>query len=223
MLRSVFALITAAALAAPALSHFIFIVPQADRAHVQVVFSETLEPDEGVAIAKIADMELFARSADGKDLPVKATADKHALTAAAPKGAQLLFGSKTYGVLQKKANVAPFLLSYHAKAALNDALADKAIGERLIIEIVPSGKPGSVRFQALAKGKPLPKAEFTVLVPGGDEQKVTADENGYSPVFTPLGRYGVWTKWIDPTPGEHDGKKYAEARHYATFVGSIGK
>jgi hypothetical protein len=220
MLRALSALFAAAILAAPTLAHFIFVVPQPDGKSIQVVFSDDLEPDEGVPIDKIAGLQLSARDGAGKDAPVKATAQKHALSANVPVDTRVLFGSFTYGVMQKTTGD-PFQLRYHPKAVVGDAFL-MPIGKSVPLEIVAVGKVGSVRFQAVANGKPLAAAEFTVHVPGAETQKMAADAEGLTPAFTKAGRYGVWTKFFEKAKGTQDGKAFDEIRHYATLVVDVG-
>ncbi len=222
MIRSFSALVAAFILVTPALAHFVFVVPQTNGKDIQIVFSDDLEPDEGVPIDKVAAMSLFARDAAAKDSPLKLTTGKHSLTANLPADTRVLFGTLNYGVMQK-GTAAPYQLRYHPKAIVGDAFAKSAnVGERVPLEVIAVGKPGSVRFQVLAKGKPLPSAELNVLVPGADKQKVTADADGLSPVFTATGRFGVWTKHFEKASGQHDGKMFEEVRHYATLVADVG-
>ena len=46
------------------------------------------------------------------------------------------------------------------------------------------------------------------------------DKDGMAAIEAPKagGLYGVRVRHIEPKEGEHDGKKYKEVRHYATFV-----
>ena len=55
-----------------------------------------------------------------------------------------------------------------------------------------------------------------MILPGSADKK--KDKHGFTKEFTGAGRYGVWVKYTDATPGVLDGKKYDEARHYATLV-----
>jgi hypothetical protein len=223
MIRALSALFAAAVLTTPVVAHFIFVVPQPGGKMVQVVFSDDLEPDEGVAIDSIAKLALVARDDAGKEASLKTTLGKHQLTATPPAGSRVLFGSFTYGVMQK-GTTPPYQLRYHPKTLLGDPFAKTPIvGDRLPIEVIPVGKAGAVRFRVLAKGKPLAGAELNVLVPKGDKQKVSADAEGLSPTFTAKGRYGVWTKHFEKAAGEYEGKKFEEIRHYGTLVVDVGE
>ncbi len=199
-------------------AHFVFVAPDAnDPQKAIVVFSDELAPDANVPIDKIAGIKLQVRDASGKDVPASATKGEHALNVQVPgKGNRTIFGSVDYGVLQK-GDSKPFLLRYHPKALVGSADSTK-IGDKLPIEIVPVIKSGKVRFQVLAKGKPLADAEVTVMPNKDKSRKVTTDKEGLTPEFDARGRFGVWTKASDAIAGELDGKKYEEIRNYATLV-----
>ena len=71
--------LAAAVLALPARAHFIFILPDkagGDRTSGQLVFSDSLTPDDPKLLAKVAGTELFIRDARGETAPLKFTQDK---------------------------------------------------------------------------------------------------------------------------------------------------
>lgn len=214
------------AFAAPA--HFPFVVPQADGKSVQVVFSDDLTPDENVSIEKIAKLQLKALGADQKTAGVTLKAEKHHL--AGDLGAtkpSILFGSLNYAVLQK-GEEKPYLLVYHPKAIMpGTPVAIAAAPIKAPVEIVAHFEDGKVKFQALRNGEFYPYAEFTVVMPAGSEQgkrvKVETGKPGITKEFAEKGTYGVWVKYTEPKAGEHDGKKYDEARHYATLTFELAK
>jgi uncharacterized GH25 family protein len=209
-----------AATTAPA--HFVFVVPDKDGSTATVVLSDDLQTDEAVDAAKIAGLTLNARDAAGKDATVSSKAGKHSLTAELPgSGPRVVFGSLTYGVMQKGEGK-PYLLCYHPKALVGAIAADKAtIGEKLPIELLALTDGGKVRFNVLATGKPLPDAEVTVLKPDGSKVKVVTGKDGLTEAIEGTGRFGAWSRFIDPKAGEHAGRKYEEVRHYATLVVDI--
>lgn len=222
MIRTLLSLAAAVLLVAPLFGHFVFVVPQKGGEMI-VVFSDSLEPDEAVSIQKIAGIELVARDEAGANKAIKATVDKASLKATAPSGTRVVYGSVVYDVLQK-GETPPYLLSYHPKAILGDPLAKgTVVGEKLPIEVMVAGKPGAVQFQAVAKGKPLAGVEMNVYPPGAGKKKVTTDAEGLTPAFAETGRFYLWTKATDATPGERDGKKYVESRNYATLVVDMPK
>src|SRR6516165_4244547 len=93
-------------------AHFIWIVPDRDGAAAQVIFSDTLKPDDAKLLAKISKTELFARTHDKKPLPLKWTEGKESYRVAPPERKPLtLTAVCTYGVVQRGEGD-PFLLNY---------------------------------------------------------------------------------------------------------------
>jgi uncharacterized GH25 family protein len=206
---------------AAAQAHFVFVVPDAkDSSKVVVVLSEDLSPDENVSADRLKALTLTCRDAGGKDVSVPFTAGKHELTATLPgAGPRVVFGSLNYGVMQKGEGKA-YLLAYHPKAVIGAVPAEKlTVGEKAVpVELVPVAAGSEVRFKFLAAGRPVADAEVTVHDPAGKSAKVKTDPTGHTPGFPAAGRYGLWAKHVVPGGGEHGGKKYEEARHYATLV-----
>jgi uncharacterized GH25 family protein len=76
-----------------------------------------------------------------------------------------------------------------------------------------------VRLRVLFRGKPVPGAELFVLAAGTDRKELKTDDKGEATFRAPKsGAYGFRTRQIEAKAGEHNGKKYAEVRHYASLV-----
>ncbi|MDB5308572.1 MAG: Nickel uptake substrate-specific transrane region, partial [Gemmataceae bacterium] len=130
----------------------------------------------------------------------------------------VVYGVTEYGVLQK-GDAKPFRLTYYPKALVGPAAAKlAAVGDPLKVEIIPTGESGKTRFQVVHAGQPVAEAEETVLVPGAEKKAVKTDKQGFTPVFEPTGRYGVFARVIEAKGGEYAGKKFEETRYYATLV-----
>lgn len=219
MLRSLAASAALALAALPAAAHFVYVVPAADNKSVRVVFSDDLEPDEGVDIGKVAGLKLTGRFAGGKDAPVECKAETHHLSGVLPAAdPACVHGTVTYGVTARK-GAKPALLVYHPKAVFPGADAKAAtIGEKAALEVVPVTAAGKTRFRLLAKAKPVADAEGSVLLPDGTREKVKTDADGYTAGFGAAGRYAVWLRHAEAKAGDHGGQKYDEVKHYATLV-----
>lgn len=227
MTRLLLAAAVAVTTAATATAHFPFLVPDGP-SKGRAVFSDNLKPDDkGVPVDKIAGTKL-AVLADGKagELAWKLDKEANCYTFEVPgAGTRLVVGTTDYGVLQRGEGK-PFLLRYYAKGVFGDLpAAEKATaGDRVPLELVPVAEGGKLRFKALAGGKPLAKADVTVLVPGEEKGKVVAtDDAGLTPAFEAKGVYGAHVRQVEEKAGEADGKKYAEVRHYATLAVAFGK
>jgi uncharacterized GH25 family protein len=215
------ALLTAATLTADA--HFVFVVPDAkDPAKAVVVFSDDLDVDDAVTTEKISKIKLKVQDAGGKLADATFVTEKHCLKVAVPgTGSRVVFGSVNYGVMQK-GDDKPYLLAYHPKAVVGAIPAGGGKVDSLPAQLIPVAAGGKVKFQLVgAGGKPVADAEATVILPDSADkkkEKAKTDKDGFTKEFAGAGRYGVWVKHTDATPGEVDGKKYTEARHYATLV-----
>ncbi|MBX9623415.1 MAG: DUF4198 domain-containing protein [Gemmataceae bacterium] len=208
----------AAGLAADA--HFVFVVPAAgDPSKVVVVFSEDLEVDENVPADRLKGLKLTGRFEGGKEAPVELKPGKSCLAGEVGlAGPRCVHGTLVFGVTQKGKD-RPFLLAYHPKAVYPGADPKAvALGDKVAAELVPVVAGREVRFRLLGGGKPVAGADVTVLRPDGGKGKAKTDADGLTPAYPAAGRYGAWARHVIPGAGEHDGKKYEEARHYATLV-----
>ncbi len=216
MPRPLLALLLAGLTAAAAPAHFVFVVPAADGKSATVVFSDSLDPDDGVPLDKLKGLTLTAVAADGKSAPVATTPGEAKLTATFPARPRLVAGTLVYGLASKGPK--PALLVYHPKAVFGKADPAALAVPTAEADAVPEWTPAGVRFRLLAKGKPVAGAEGSVLRPDGEKEKVTTDADGYTKPFAASGRYGVWLRLTAPTAGDHAGKKYEEVKRYATLV-----
>jgi uncharacterized GH25 family protein len=197
-------------------AHFIWIVPAgSDGTAAQVVFSDTLGPDEGVPIEKIAGTKLLLRDVGGKAAPLSWKQGEHHFLASVPgKGSATLGGVCRYGVITRGEGK-PFLLSYYPKM-IRGAIAGVKAWSDLPFEIVPQGQDS---FQVLFRGQPAVGCEVIAMMPGDAKETLQTDAKGtFALRTTAPGLYGLRARHIEPQSGELDGKKYDEARHYATLV-----
>ncbi len=224
MYRATAAMLFTVIAVAAAQAHFPFIVPEGKGETARVVFSDALTPDTNVNIEKLANTKLLIRDSGGKETPAEWTKGEGYYEIKVPgTGDRTIYGTTDYGVLQK-GDAKPFKLTYLPKAVIGSGTAKSAIvGEKLALEVVAVGGGGKARFQVLAAGKPAADLEVTVMLPDGTKKMVTTDRDGLTPEFEASGRFGVIAKTIEAKAGEHGGKKYDEARTYATLVCDIAK
>lgn len=217
MKRTILSLLFFALTAAPAQAHFIWIVPDArEGAHAKIVFSEGLEPDEAVPVEKIAATSLHVRDAAGRVVPLESKKGEHAYLVDLPDESPAVVGGVCrYGVLQRSQDK-PFLVNYYPKLIRGEVQAAKA-WDQLRLEIVPQGEG---RFQVVFDGKPAAEAEVVVLASTADKKEtLRTDASGeFKMQSAEPGLYGIRARHVEAVAGEHDGKKYEEARHYATLV-----
>ena len=222
-----FTALLACLLAAPlAQAHFAYIVPEGPNKG-RIVFSDNLKADEKVPVERLANLKLKLLSG-GKAEELAMTHDKKANVyriEAAGDSTRIVSGTINYGVVQR-GDAKPFLLQYHPKAIFGEWNNGESVvaGKTVPLEILPIREGGKIRFQVALKGQPLAKAEVSVLIPGEEKPKtLTTDEAGHTEFFDKPGQYGIQAKHAEAITGEIDGKKYDEARHYATLVVTLGK
>ncbi len=199
-------------------AHFVFVIPEPGATKAKVVLSENLAPNEAVDIGLIAGTKLSLRSADGTDSPLTLIRSHNAFEVPVQStGLRVVHGVSDLGVMQRGGKT--HVLIYYPKTILGDAFDSKTVvGGQTPVEIVPSGKGGAAKLKLLAHGKPLPGSEITVILPDGREKKMKTDASGETEPIPETGRFGAWARFWETIPGERDGKKYDEVRHYATLV-----
>jgi len=218
------ALLIAFTCANPAFGHFVYIVPDASGQEVQVVFSEIPVPDEKVAVDKIAGTQLFAVDRAGNQTRLKAEKFEHFLSAKLPAGPPVLVAGIThYGVANSKhtGNI-PVQIKYFSKAVLGDpaSASEMRVGNNVPLEIVPLVRDGNLQFVAVSGGKPVAEADCVVKSPGDDKgERTKTNSNGQVPGrFDKPGRYGVWVRVVDLSPGDLQGTSYDRTHTYATLT-----
>src|SRR5262245_53459259 len=87
--------------AAAARAHFIWIVPDKDGATAQVVFSDSLAPDDPKLLDRITKTDRLLRQADGRTVPLEWAKGDDAYLVKLPAKAPLTVGAVCrYGVIQ---------------------------------------------------------------------------------------------------------------------------
>ncbi len=220
-MKRLLALFAVAALAIPAQAHFIWLVPQKDGT-IQMVFSDELAPDANVPIAKIAQTQVFARSAKGDITVTKKELKDHYLLSFESKEPVEVIGICQYGVLAKKGD--PYLLNYYTKTTIGTP-TDKTLGKgwsKLPLEIVAM-ESSKAEFQVLWQGKPTADVEVVAMVPGVEEaiKPMLIKSGSFNLGTLPAnikGAIGIRARYIEKKAGELKGEKYQEIRHYTTWT-----
>jgi hypothetical protein len=206
-------------------AHFVFILPEPTSGDVQVVFNDKLGIDERIPSARLASTRLVVVDAQSGRAALEWKAEeKGGLRAALPAmRPSLVGGATTYGYA-KSAHTGnkPVLVKYYPKAVLvrPEEAVGLRIGEEARYEIVPETVDGRLRLRVLRGDEPVSGVAFTVLSQdGAPPRRGTVSKEGYvTEAFDRPGRYGVWIKIIEPTPGEWEGRPYEEVHSYATLV-----
>lgn len=199
-------------------AHFVFVV--AGAADAKVFLSENLKPDNRIDPALVAGARLNLRQANGGEQPLTLVKRKEGFEVAlAGKGTRLVYGMDDLGFSGSATSPKPYLLIYYPKTIIGDAFDPQMrVGSRAPVEILPTGRPGVAKLLLVARGKPLPNAEITVILPDGSQKKMVTDASGQTEPLSGSGRFGAWAPFWESAPGVRDGKKYEEVRNYATLV-----
>lgn len=206
-----------ALLCTAAQAHFVFVLPQNGGQSATIIMNETLEASSEVDVAFASDTKLHLRDAHGADTPLDLTEGDNVYTTALPgHGTRVVHGLTDLGLMNRGT---PHLLLYYPKTIIGDAFDPHTqVGGDAMVEIVPHGEPGDVRLQLLARGKPQPDSEITVLLPDGTSKIVKTDAKGLTESFHQHGRYGAWGRFWEDKESEHEGVVFKQVRHYATLV-----
>lgn len=219
MRRMLGALLVGVVAAAVAQAHALYIVADGDK--ISVVFSDDLAPDTRIKEAtwkKVEGLKLTARGTDGKTTEVTPKLEGSALVASAPANVAVLFGSIDYGISSHGEK--PRFVKFYFKQIVGAIPADGGkLDDKTGLDVVPVVEAGKVRFAVHQFGKPVAKAEVSVMVPEKKEkQTTTTDEKGLTTAFDAKGRYGVTVRVSDGKEGVFKGEKFSETSHAATLV-----
>jgi hypothetical protein len=208
---------------APCRAHFLFIriTPPAEEGRfAEVFFSD--RPDEGDAqfIDKIVGTQLWLQQEPGRFEPLKSVKATDRLRAPLPpRGTLSVVGQCEYGVLARPQQTA-FLLRHFPKAITGDPQRLSALGTKkgLPLEILYTLEGDRFTFTALRDGKPIPRAEFTILGTSPKSTKLSADEDGRATWQASKGNFAVYMGQTLKVAGEHYGKKYDEIRDFCSLA-----
>jgi hypothetical protein len=201
--------------ATTAAAQMVYIVPGADRQSFSVVFSETLEPDTRVDIAKLTGASYYPKVAKAQKA-LAMTAGKHSWLGKAPQGTNVVLGQATYGLSGNAEK--PALLVYHPKAMFTKSVTETAPATHSVLEITAEKVGHDTRFRLWYKGKPVANAKGTLKPPRKDAIELKTDGTGFTSFYHFHGRCLVNMQFTEAASGQHDGADYAEVKHFATLV-----
>lgn len=213
--------------ARPAAAHFLWLQtePAEKPAQIQLWFSETCVPGEAKLLDKVSQTKVWSVRPDGSTGPL--TLSKHEsgdvgcwqapLDAPASSAVE---ASCDYGVISRGG--ATFLLQYYARhlnAAKADELNRAVDSQQLPLTIVPRSAGGALSFEVRFDNKPAAGAELLVIGPDNEERNLKLDGEGLARIDAAAsGDYAVRARLQLNEPGERNGKKYDEVRHYSTLT-----
>ena len=91
----------------------------------------------------------------------------------------------------------------------------------LMLDVVPTGKPGA--FKVVYDGKPLPKAKLELIAESGWKREFKTDEQGAVEAAVPWrGAYVIEVQHSEATPGKRGEEAYDSVRCASTLFFRVG-
>ncbi|MCG6154560.1 Kelch repeat-containing protein [Rubinisphaera margarita] len=224
--RTVIAALLAAAWPAAAMAHFPWLDVtgrQSDKPVVQCYFAEAPTDDDPALLKYVADASVYRLA--GKDDPVqleKTDAENQLAYQIEADQAESIFAlNHELGVMDR--GDTSFLIHYYSVTgpslkswAWNRA---KGLNDIVALTVVPSVEEAELTVEVSYEGKPVEGAEVYFVHDLAEMDPQKTDENGKARVdISEQTVHAVRVKYVQPGAGEHDGKKYDEARHYTTVT-----
>jgi N-acetylneuraminic acid mutarotase len=220
----------AACLLAPlsaAQAHFIFLLTKAESTGqaIHVYFAEEAAPDPNPGLLdRLAGLEVWQISEGQEPKKVDVAKGKESLTGKLDDAAKdsVFISKRDLGVMTR--GEVNFGLQYYAKtgpAAPNHPAWKIDTTKQLKLDVVPTITDKEVQLKALLDGKPTEGVEIAADGPSLGVKDLTNAEGIAKFKNGGPGVYSFRAKFIDKTPGEKDGKKYPELRHYTTVAFEI--
>jgi len=219
----------AACLAVPfsaAQAHFIFLLTKADPSGpaIHVYFSEEAAPDNPALLDRLAGLEVWQITAGQEPKKVDVAKGTDSLTGkldAASKDS-VYISKRDLGVMTR--GEVSFGLQYYAKtgpSTPNHPAWKIDTSKQLKLDVVPTISDKDVQLKVLLDGKPFEGAEIAADGPMLGIKDLTKADGVATFKLGGPGVYSFRAKVVDKTPGEKDGKKYPELRHYTTVAFAI--
>ncbi|MCA9110643.1 MAG: hypothetical protein KDA52_11880 [Planctomycetaceae bacterium] len=209
-------------------AHFIWLQPVTSddgTTTVLVYFGEDASPDDPVYLRRVKDMRLCQVSgkADPQPVQLRLTEKELATGPVEHAGTSLFIASHDLGVMNRGDSV--FGLRYYAKtgpAITSDVWEKTVTSDDLRLDIVPRFEGGRVIVTVRFDGEAVEGAQVVASGQGMDDFEGETTSDGVAS-FEPAdsGLYSIRARYIENSPGEKDGQKYAEIRHYTTVAVAI--
>jgi uncharacterized GH25 family protein len=216
------AMLSLVSASAIARAHFLFvrIGPAAEGGRVaEVYFSEYATAGDPRFIDKVAGAQFSIQTEAGEFRPLEMRKLSDRLRAHVPQsGTLMVAGQLDYGVLNRP-GAPPFLLRHYSKAVAGKAdEVNRLAPKKTPLEIVPTFEKDQIVLRVLLDGRPLADTKVDTVDAdlAGDELKT--DQDGRA-IFKPdhAGTFCVYASHVNPTGGQHDGRRYEEVREFATL------
>jgi hypothetical protein len=201
----------------PAQAHYLWsTVKPGDAPTFRLTFSDSPSDEiEGPLMEHVQKAQSWTPG--GPDL--KLTLKDGYLTSPLPANTTVAAAGYTWGAFQ--INNAPVFINFYSKGATNLATAATAV--QLPVEIFARIDGDGLLLTVNKEGKPAPKAEVGVILPGEMEGETftTNDEGQVRLTSRQTGIYSIWTSIDGNAPIVQHGKSYSRSREYSTLTFSV--
>jgi N-acetylneuraminic acid mutarotase len=207
-------------------AHFVWLVLQGGKVHVQ--FSESAEAAEPELLKNVEAAKVHALVSGGrgksKVVEVPLTLADDSLTGAVDGKASAVVLSHEYGVISRGEST--FLLKYLAKQHVSPLPGQwSAVNnvEQLPLEVTPSWSGDVLTLTVTWNGKPAVGVEVTAGGCGLEETLTTSEQGVVQCKPGTDGILSVRAKIVEETAGERNGEKYDSIRTYSTLTLPISR
>ncbi len=207
-------------------AHFIFLLTKADSAGqaIHVYFSEEAAPDNPALLDRLAGLEVWQYTPGKEPKKVDVAKGTESLTGKLDAAAKdsVFISKRDLGVMER--GDVRFALKYYAKtgpASPNHPAWKIDTSKELKLDVIPTITDSDVQLKVLLDGKPVEGAEVAADGPKLGIKDLTNAEGVVKFKNNGPGVYSFRAKVVDKTPGETNGKKYPELRHYTTVAFTI--
>ena len=227
MMRNLCVLGLLAGFAGPVDGHFYFILPGAGPGSApQLVLGDTPVHDATAARDYGRPESFRAVTKAGKLSPLTVDLSDGTLRSGSRDDDPAeVHGSVVIGVV-RRGQTEPVLVVHHPRAVFDAdirGVSGPEAKDQPPLSVRPVIAGGAVSFSVSANGKALAQADVTGYVPDEPRPRsVKTGGSGVTPAFGKPGRYAARVYWLEPTPGEYQGRKYAAVRRYATVTVRLG-
>jgi hypothetical protein len=201
--------------AVPAYAHQLWLEQDGDKAVLYYgEFNENLREASPGFLDRIAPKAQAVSASGARDIDAAKGSGGFALATGAKAGESLLVEDTHFPIAERKTGDKTIRTARTMGA--RQALDFEVREPRLVLDIVPAGKPGA--FKVFFKDKPLAKAKVEVIAASGWAREMRTDAQGALEVPLPWqGRYVVLVEHTDPTAGERAGAAYDVASYVSTL------
>ena len=197
-------------------AHFVWVYKGDGK--IQIVFGESLQPDQARFLGGLNDMRV-ERWSDGRFVAAmweqRSEGDDGWFEISAEELPSAVNASCLYGVFDR--GDSPMLLNYGAKYIDMTRGTAPAASKQMRLDLVPSFKDGRMQIQSFFDGEPIEGVEIQITQLAGETATLLSDSRGLAE-FEGVNRFQIRAKHSLEEKGTHDGQSFQRKQFYCTLV-----